>query len=271
MSNHILNYFAKTHATHIHANHKEATRKLVEILDCQENENVLEIGFGTGATLVQLTSSYPKTFFYGIEASKEMYKKAKKRIQFCLLNKRSKLYVLGENYKTPFENNFFDKVYAESVLAIQEKGNLKVFLNEIKRILKSDGVLVFNETIWLDSTNLKTIKNINNKGKKVFGIIQANSQTPYLKDWIELLEELNLHPEELIKLNDIKKTKGNKFNIIHTNLSNLYTIIGKTKLLYNKKLKREWELYCNEMKSITPNNAKLMEGVIIKSRKEKTT
>jgi tRNA A58 N-methylase Trm61 len=88
MSGQILDYFAKIHETHIHARGKIASGKLIELLDCRPGEAILEMGFGSGATLAYLASAFKKTKFHGFEASEIMYRVARKRLNFCGLSKK---------------------------------------------------------------------------------------------------------------------------------------------------------------------------------------
>ena len=56
MGNQILNYLGKAHSDFIHAKGKLASNKLIELLGPKSKENILEVGFGTGATLVRLAA-----------------------------------------------------------------------------------------------------------------------------------------------------------------------------------------------------------------------
>jgi ubiquinone/menaquinone biosynthesis C-methylase UbiE len=145
----ILNYYANTNAEYIHSKGKTASAILLEYLDCKPNETILEFGFGTAATLVDFASIHKKAAFFGVETNENMYKKGLNRIKFCSLKNIN--IILNSNASIlPYPDNFFDKVYAESVLAIQEGDNLQAIIGEIYRVLKPNSPLIINEGIWID-------------------------------------------------------------------------------------------------------------------------
>lgn len=269
MQNNILNYFGKTHAQYIHAKGEIGTSVLIKTLDCQPNEEILEIGFGTGTTLVRLFSNYKKTKFSGLEQSPLMYKKAKARLRFCLIGESVKLSLIKDDSQLPFESNSFDKIFLESVLGIQDGDNIKELLLEIQRVLKPNGLLVMNETVWLDTTVSEDIIRINDFCKRNFGIIQSSSRYPYLKDWIDLLNSLNFKCESILKLDEIKDDIEPEFQFPHNILSSAFTLTGKIKSVLNKSTKSERRDYLKKMKQIIPDNKHLMEGIIFKVRNEK--
>ena len=269
MQNEILNYYSKTHAQYIHAKGAIGTNVLIQLLNCQPNEEILEIGFGTGTTLVQLYSNNKKTKFYGLEQSPLMYKKAKARLNFCLICDSIKLGLMQKKEKIPFSTNSFDKIFLESVLGIQESNELEHLLGEIGRVLKPKGILVMNETIWLNSTKMEEILPINEFCKRSFGIIQSSSDYPYILNWIDLLVRMKFKCESVIKLDDIKNDPKADFRFPYNMLSITFTAIGKVKSKLNPLLKEEARSYYQRMKKINPANKRLMEGVIIKTQSMK--
>lgn len=114
--------------------------------------------------MVQMATHF-KAEFFGYETSKVMYQKALKRIQFCKMDKKIKLKLIEKKNHFPVLDNTFDKVYAESVIAIQEDSDFLNLLCEIKRVLKPNGVLLFNETIWMDTTSRSKAQKINSECK----------------------------------------------------------------------------------------------------------
>ena len=269
MQNDILNYFGRSHAQYLHAKGELGTNVLIQMLNSQPEEKILELGFGTGTTLVQLSSCNKKTKFYGVESSILMLNKAKARLRFCLLGDLVSLSFMKNKNHIPFESNSFDKIYLESVLAIQEGNNLQYLLEEIRRVLKPDGILIMNETLWLDSTNLDEIIHINKLSKNAFGIIQSNSEYPYLNNWTELLNKFNFECELTTILDDVKDEIKSEFRTLHKIASFTYTAIGKIRARLNQELRKENGLYKMNMKKINPENKPLMRGIIIKARKKK--
>ena len=269
MENKILNYFGKAHAQYIHARGEIGTKVLIQALNCQPKEEILEIGFGTGATLAQLFSNNKRTKFYGLELSQLMYKKAKARLRFCLIGESVKLSLMKHKDQIPFGTNSFDKIFLESVLAIQEDNDLEVLLKEIQRVLRPNGILLMNETIWLDSTNLDEILHINELCKRSFGIIQSSSHYPYLKDWKEMLANLKFECESITKLDLVDDDLNSEFRFPYRMLSFAFTATGKIRSALNRSMRKEKKIYSQKMKQIIPDNKPLMEGIIIKAINKK--
>lgn len=49
---------------------------LIKHLDAGDGEHVIEVGCGTARNIIKMTCAYPKTHFYGLDASDEMLKTA---------------------------------------------------------------------------------------------------------------------------------------------------------------------------------------------------
>tara|TARA_R110002049_G_scaffold252877_8_gene428204 strand:- start:2269 stop:3093 length:825 start_codon:yes stop_codon:yes gene_type:complete len=266
MSNQILEYFGNSHASHIHARGKVSTNKIIELLEAREDERILEIGFGTGTTLVQMVTHY-KAEFWGYETSKVMYQKALKRVRFCKAHEKINLILIENKNHFPVPDNTFDRVYAESIIAIQEDIDFLNLLCEIKRVLKPNGVLLFNETIWMDTTNRSKAQKINSECKKSFGIIQANHDYLHIADWKNLLTKIGFRPELELRVDSIipKKEKVS----ITTFYSKIFTLIGKIKAYTSFSMRRNWKDFQLDMDTIMNNHEKLMEGIIIKAYNNK--
>lgn len=265
MNQKILNYFANSHASHIHAKGKTSTNKLVELLEAKEDEKILEIGFGTGATLVQMATHY-RSRFYGYETSKLMYEKALKRIRFCKMHKKINLQLIEKKNHFPAPDNTFDRIYAESIIAIQEDSEFQNLMLEIKRVLKPNGILLFNETIWLDSTSRNRAQKINSECKKAFGIIQSSHEYLHINNWKKLLIETGFTPELELNVADIASIK--KKGVTRTLNSDLFTLLGKVKAAASPSMRKEWKDFQLKMNSIIAKDEKLMKGIIIKACKQ---
>lgn len=260
MESNILNYFGQTHGAFIHAHGDKATTVLYNLINCEDNEKILEIGMGTGATLILLSNKYKNSTFYGIDRSKQMYKSSVNRHKFCFT--KNNLSLLEENVKLPYSNNYFDKIYLESVLGIQENKELLEILKEIKRVLKPNGVLIFNETIWKDNIKYDIAKEINNYCKTLYGIIQANDTFLHLQNWKDLLTANNFEIINTLNVDeavlDIPKLKRNSVAII---LSSLYDKIGKTRIMLSSKLRKQRNFYKKEAPTFQSKYPDSMQGV----------
>ncbi|MBM3702494.1 MAG: methyltransferase domain-containing protein [Actinobacteria bacterium] len=121
---------------------KRLRERGVEYLDIQKGETVLEIGFGTGITLVEIAKSVGETGkAYGIDVTPEMVELARRRLEMEGLGRRVELSE-GDARNMPYEDNMFNAVYMAAVLELFDTPDIPKVLKEIKRVLKSDGRLV---------------------------------------------------------------------------------------------------------------------------------
>ena len=128
-------------------------KKLVSMMNCSENEKVLEIGIGTGTSLKYYPS---ETFVTGIDISPDMLEKAKKNIKDLNLSKKNVLMMNGEQLN--FEDNSFDKVVGMYVVSVTQNPDL--LIKEMKRVCKPNGdiYLVNHFSFDTDSKIMKLIE-----------------------------------------------------------------------------------------------------------------
>lgn len=110
------------------------------------NEKVLDVGCGSGRFFNYLKD----TDYTGIDFSKNLINEAKKRFP-------NEKFIVGDALSLPFKDNSFDKVYSIAVLhqIPKEEYRFKA-LNEIKRVLKKDGVAFI--TVWNIKSDSKILK-----------------------------------------------------------------------------------------------------------------
>jgi len=110
-------------------------------LDIQKGETVLEIGFGTGYTLVEIAKSVGETGkAYAVDVTHEMVELARQRLEREGLARRVELSE-GDARNMSYEDNMFDAVYMAAVLELFDTPDIPKVLKEIKRVLKLDGRL----------------------------------------------------------------------------------------------------------------------------------
>lgn len=113
----------------------------LKFLDVQKGDVVLEIGFGTGFTLVELAKVVGETGrVYGVDVTPEMVQLAGERL------KKERVAIKVELSETdavnmPYEDNMFDAAYMSSVLELFDTPDIPKVLAEIKRVLKPNGKL----------------------------------------------------------------------------------------------------------------------------------
>ncbi|PSG90598.1 hypothetical protein C7H52_04760 [Aurantibacter aestuarii] len=181
-----LKYIAKTGRTHQHPYGQKGTYLLLEKLPKNlTNKTILEVGCGTGHTAAIL-SKYDNLFYTGVDTSLDMINFSNKRKE--KLNLTNCNFKHTTIYNAHFKNNYFDVIICESVLAIQDFDSFHRILKECFRILKHEGVFIFNETLWNERTKKETIKKTNSLASKHFGIIQAEPSAT-LNKWIYALKK----------------------------------------------------------------------------------
>lgn len=128
-------------------------KKLVSMMNCSENDKVLEIGIGTGTSFKYYPS---ETSVTGIDISPDMLEKAKKNIKNLNLSKKNVLMMNGE--QLTFEDDSFDKVVGMYVVSVTQNPDL--LIKEMKRVCKPNGdiYLVNHFSFDTDSKIMKLIE-----------------------------------------------------------------------------------------------------------------
>lgn len=258
----ILDFYAQTNTAYLHARGAQATRLLAGVLNGQRGEKILEFGFGTGSTTVHMAAAFPQTDFYGVDVSQRMFRKAQARLRFCGLEKRCRLFLVQPREKLPFEDRFFDKIFVESVLAMQPGEQLGFAVGEIARLLKPGGQLVMNETLWLETASQADIDRFNRLCEEKFGVIQANGRYPYIGDWIELLQKHGLRVDTWRSLDDPDTETGVAPGGWAPRLSALFTFLGRLKVRLWPRFRKIQAGYERE-ESVFYAGKKFLAGMLI--------
>jgi SAM-dependent methyltransferase len=108
-------------------------------LRLEQNNCILDIGFGNGYLIKKLIGKNIPIKIYGIEISKDMQHKVERENAKHIQN--GTLYLRVENInKASFENNLFDRIYTVNTIYFWTELDKCFF--EIKRILKPDGIFL---------------------------------------------------------------------------------------------------------------------------------
>jgi demethylmenaquinone methyltransferase/2-methoxy-6-polyprenyl-1,4-benzoquinol methylase len=114
----------------------------LELLDASAGESVLEIGFGTGHSLVSLANAVgPKGRVFGIELSDKMVKLAKANLAQSHLLDRAQLRC-GDAEQLPYADNGMDAVFMSFTLELFDTPEIPKVLSECKRVLRRGGRIV---------------------------------------------------------------------------------------------------------------------------------
>jgi ubiquinone/menaquinone biosynthesis C-methylase UbiE len=108
-------------------------------LDVKAGEKILEIGFGTGGSLVSLVQRAGTTGkVYGVDLSIGMFQVAQNKLKKNGILNRVELQC-ADAVHLPYPDNFFDAVFMSFVLELFDTPELPLVLNECKRVLQSNG------------------------------------------------------------------------------------------------------------------------------------
>jgi len=123
----------------------KATRELIELCHIDEGKYVLVVGCGVGITPCYLAKRYGCRVV-GIDLSERMIDRSNERAKRGGVEDRVEFRV-ADAQNLPFEDNIFDAVICESVLAfIEDKQGTVV---EFARVGKPGGYVGFNEVTWI--------------------------------------------------------------------------------------------------------------------------
>ncbi len=105
-------------------------------MQIEENDTILEIGFGNGKFFNKLFSEAGNLKIAGIDYSETMLKEACEKNQASIVSGKLTLQQ-GNSDHLPFEDNSFDKVFCINVIYFWD--NPQQHLEEINRVLKPGG------------------------------------------------------------------------------------------------------------------------------------
>lgn len=119
-------------------NNLESNKWVVSQLGINENDNILEIGFGPGTAIQEIFSISKDVHISGIDISKLMVEQATKLNQSAVLEGKLDLR-LGEVTSMPWSTNHFYKAFAINVIYLWP--NLQNVFQEIIRVHKPNGIM----------------------------------------------------------------------------------------------------------------------------------
>ncbi len=109
----------------------------LDLLQAAPGERILEIGYGTGKSVLSMAQSVEETGrIYGLDLSEGMHEKAADRIARVNLTDRVDLR-LGDAAKLPFDNDFFDAVFSSFTLELFDTPEIPIVLQECYRVLQA--------------------------------------------------------------------------------------------------------------------------------------
>jgi ubiquinone/menaquinone biosynthesis C-methylase UbiE len=123
------------------ASEHESRERGLELLAAREGERILEIGFGTGHTLVALSRAVGSAGgVSGIDISEKMAQVAGRRLEQAGLDDRVELHV-GAAPPLPWSDSHFDAVTMSFTLELFPDRVIPEILAETRRVLRPEGRL----------------------------------------------------------------------------------------------------------------------------------
>lgn len=141
-----------------------------DVMKLQENDHILEIGFGNGKFFNNLFSAENKVQVKAIDFSEAMVAAARKGNQEAISSGKLEI-KLGSSDAIPFPDQSFDKVFCNMVIYFWDQP--EEHLKEVERVLKPGGTFY---------TGLRSRKSMH-----VFPFVEYGFNLYSTKEWEEIL------------------------------------------------------------------------------------
>lgn len=208
---HFINHLGKRGADFLHPGGKAGTDYLIGEMLKHQPQRILEVGCGTGATLISL-ASVQVPFLRGIDISPSQVEVANKRIKYCGQENNIQVEAISESAIFPFADHSFDMVFAESVLGILAHHQLIQVMHEVFRVLKPDGLFLSNDAIWKAGVTPEQVNAINSRTLKDFGLIQSSSVLIGRAEWLQFFSSVGFVNQMQVEVNEVSKAQKTEWN-----------------------------------------------------------
>ena len=181
-------------------------KSIVEKYRSCENLSILDLGSGEGGTSA-VFSELNRVFGYDLNLI---------RLERQKDNSADYFKINGDALKLSFKDNSFDLIILQDV--IEHLQDCKLLLNEIRRVLKPDGM------IYISTPNKYSIFNFiadPHWGLPLISILKRDTIRDYFLKYFRKGEITRKDIPELLSLNDIFRSLGNYFEI---NLETRHTV-----------------------------------------------
>lgn len=118
----------------------KARQRALDLAAIRNGEKILEVALGTGLNFVKILIRNPQGWVEGIDVSRKMLERAKKRISKT--GQQNYSVDLGDCRRLPFEDRTFDILLNQYMFDIFPVEDFIPILLEFKRVLKDGGRIV---------------------------------------------------------------------------------------------------------------------------------
>jgi SAM-dependent methyltransferase len=210
---HFINHLGNRGADYLHPGGKKSSDYVVGEILKRNPSSVLEIGCGIGATLISLASNGVNNLV-GVDISDSQIEMTRRRIVYCKLQDSIQLSLVEKSGQLNFKDHSFDVVFAESVLGILSHQSLLKTIQEIKRVLKPNGVFISNDAIWQAGISMGEVNTINARALKDFGMIQSSSRLIGRNEWERFLVSFGFVSCKIVEIDKLEKNVKDELNLM---------------------------------------------------------
>ncbi|MBU0758206.1 MAG: class I SAM-dependent methyltransferase [Nanoarchaeota archaeon] len=154
-----------------------STKKMLTNVSIKESDVVLDMGCGTGKTSCYIAEHFGCRVV-GADLSVGMISSATERAKKKSISNMVE-FIVADIEDIPIVENSFDYIFVESVLIYVDK---KKAFSEMKRVLKPNGILCFNEFTWLKKPKSLLVQ-------KTKDVLDAPAEILMTDDWDLLVRE----------------------------------------------------------------------------------
>jgi len=145
----------------------KARNRAIELADIQDGQSILEVAVGTGLAFYEIVKRNPNGANTGIDLSKGMLDKAKKRVG--RLSRGNYSLDIGSAFNLNIEDESIDTLVNNYMFDLIPFEDMDKILEEFKRVLKKDGKLILVNMTEGERFGSKLYDSIYNISPKTMG------------------------------------------------------------------------------------------------------
>lgn len=189
----LLGLLARKGESYLHPHGQGATRTLLDVLASHNAERIMELGCGTGATLVEARLRFPQANIVGIDQRLDMLTQARRRLAASGV---APVALVNCDISRSSFPRLFSAIYCESVFAVLSTLEWQRAAHAVFRMLEPGGIFVLNEAVWAPEVSADQARSLNQEMFKRYGLVQAVHDPLHTTDWIAAFRSVGFSMEE---------------------------------------------------------------------------